>query len=422
MNTELQAMVEYLQRERGIDRETICRAIETAMMIAGRHGDATAEELRVEIDRSTYDLKAIARKTVVEGAAMKRDEISIDKARRIRPDAAPGDVLDVVVPADTFGRIGAQTAKQGIMQAIRQAEKEIIYEEYKDTIGTLLTGAVMRFDRSDVILNVGRAEAIMPSRERVPTEEYQVGDRIRALVVSVDQHASGTEIVLSRSDPEFVRHLFESEVSEIADHTVEIKGIAREPGYRTKLAVLSHDDKVDPVGACVGMRGLRVKAIVRELSGEKIDIVRWSDDIRAYVNNALAPAKLKRVDIDEETRTITVTVDSDQLSLAIGKRGQNARLTAKLTGWRVDIQKDEAQISFEEKVAVAIERLAAIPDIGPSSAELLVQSGFLTIEGIMAAEISDLEELDGIDREAAVRIHQAAEKAYELEHGPIREL
>jgi len=250
----------------------------------------------------------------------------------------------------------------------------------------------------------------------VPTEEYQVGDRVRALILSVDSNPQGPQIILSRSHPDFVRRLFELEVSEIADKTVEIKGIAREAGFRTKLAVVSHDEKVDPVGACVGMRGIRVKNIVRELSGEKIDIVRWHDDVKTFVTNALAPAKLVRVTVDEKTRTVTVVVEADQLSLAIGKKGQNARLTAKLTGWKIDIQKDEADIAFEEKVARAIADLASIEGIGKERAERLVHSGFLTLEGILAAEESDLAEVDGFTAEDAKTVRDAAGTAYDTQN------
>jgi N utilization substance protein A len=250
----------------------------------------------------------------------------------------------------------------------------------------------------------------------VPTEEYQVGDRIRAYILAVQQGASGPAIILSRSHPNFVRALFRLEVAEIADGVVEIKGIAREPGYRTKIAVSSTDLKVDPVGACVGMRGMRVKNIVRELSGEKIDIIRWSEDIRTYVANALSPAKLSKIEIDPDIPNLVhVTSDAEQLSLAIGKRGQNVRLSAKLIGWKIDIQKDEAHISFEEKVARAVDGLASIEGIGRENAQKLVNSGFLTPEGILAAEITDLVEAVGIDVETATRIHDAASTAVPAE-------
>jgi len=418
MNNELQAIVEYMERERGIDRETMLEALESALLTASKKSTGPSPE-RLMIDRETYEIQAWAPLQVVETISDPHTQTTPSRAARTHPDAKLGDVIEVEVDTRDFGRISAQTAKQAILHRIRQAEKEIIYEEYKDRPGDIVTGAVRRFERSDVIVDLGRAEAIMPSRERVPTEEYQIGDRVRAFILGVDNASHGPQIMLSRSHPDFVHRLFELEVSEIADGTVEIKGIAREAGFRSKIAVLSHDEKVDPVGACVGMRGIRVKNIVRELSGEKIDIVRWNEDVKTFVTNALAPARLLRVIINEALRAVQVVVDTDQLSLAIGKKGQNARLTAKLTGWKIDIEKDEEQVGFEEKVAQAVENLAVIEGIGPENAEQLVHGGFLTLEGIVTADIADLEAVEAFTPETAKSIHEAAEVAYEREHGKI---
>jgi len=392
---ELKAVVEYMESERGVERELIIRAIESALQsVSEKDGLEEEEGRRIEIDRKTFKLKVFQRLT---------DGSEIESTPR------------------PLGRIAAQTAKQVIMQKIRSAEKDIILEEYKDRIGEIITGTVVRFDRSDVVIELEHGEAIMPSKERVPTEEYETGERVRALIMEVRDRERGPEIILSRSHPDFVRCLFELEVSEISDGTMEVMGIAREAGFRSKVAVISHDERVDPVGACVGMRGMRVRNIVRELSGEKIDIVRWSDNIHTYITNALAPARLKHVDADEATQTVKVTVDPDQLSLAIGKRGQNARLTSKLTGWRVDIQKDEESMDFEERVAVAVTKLAAIDGIGEEFAETLVFSGFLTLEGVLAAAMDDLASIDGISKEQAKSIWYAAERAYIKEHGEITE-
>ncbi len=391
---ELKAVVEYMESEKGVEREVIIRAIESALQGVAEKVGGEDPDLRIEIDRRTFERKAYRR-------------------------LSDGSEIQTTPPP--MGRIAAQTAKQVIMQKIRNAEKELIFDEYKDRIGEIITGTVTRFDRSDVVVELEHGEAVLPSKERVPVEEYEVGERIRALVLNVRDRERGPEIVLSRSHPDFVRRLFELEVSEITDGTMDIKGIAREAGYRSKVAVVSHDERVDPVGACVGMRGMRVKNIVRELSGEKIDIVRWSEDIHTLIANALAPARLKHVDADEETQTVTVTVDPDQLSLAIGKRGQNARLTSKLTGWRVDIQKDEESMDFEERVAVAVTKLAAIEGIGDEFADKLVFSGFLTLEGILAAEMSDLASIEDISAEQAKAIWYAAEAAYIKEHGEITE-
>jgi len=412
MNTELQTILNYMEKERGLDREVLIQAVEYALQSASKRTADASDELRVEIDRKTLDIKAFAPAEVVEGSTSSREEIPLSQAKKIKPDVKVGETVEIEVTPKNFGRIAAQTAKQAILQKIRQAERDVVYEEYKDRVGDIVSGAVHQFIRSDIIVDLGRAEGILPARERVPTEEYQIGDRIRAYVLKVDSESAGPSIILSRAHPDFVVALFKLEVAEIADGVVEIKGIAREPGYRTKIAVVSHDEKVDPVGACVGMRGIRVKNIVRELSGEKIDIVRWSDDTKTYVTNALSPAKLSKVTMEEQPeRVIHVVADAEQLSLAIGKRGQNVRLTAKLLGWRVDIQKDETEVSFEEKVAKAVEGLAGLEGVSRENAEALVKAGFLTVEGILAAETSDLAEMADMDEETAKTIHAAAETA-----------
>lgn len=413
MNSELLAVAEYMERERGIDRETLLSAVESALLSASKKSISQAQEIRILIDRKTCDVHAFAQLTVVETVKLPHDQITLPAARIINPNVQLGQIVEVEVTTKDFGRIAAQTAKQAILHKIRQVEKEKIFEEYKDRKGDIVSGTVRRFERSDVVVDLGRAEAILPAKERVPTEQYVAGDRIRAMVLSIENAQNGTQITLSRSHPDFVRRLFELEVSEINDKTVEIKAIAREAGFRSKIAVISHDDKVDPVGACVGLKGIRVKNIVRELSGEKIDIVRWSDDVKTFVTNALAPAKLVRLTIDETMRTVNIIVDADQLSLAIGKKGQNARLTAKLTGWKIDIQKEESDISFEEKVAMAVASMAAIKGIGEQNAELLVQSGFLTLEGILAADLEDLEAIEGITPEIARTIREAAEQHFD---------
>ena len=391
---ELKAVVEYMESDSGVEREVIIRAIELALEGASERSGFEDDDLRIAIDRNTFQMKAFRK-------------------------LSDGSEIESTPP--NLGRIAAANAKQLIMQKIRTAEKELIFDQYKDRVGDIVTGTVTRFERSDVIIELDHGEAVLLGRERVPTEEYEIGERVRAIILEVREKERGTEIALSRSHPDFVRSLFELEVSEISDNTMEIKGIAREAGYRSKVAVYSNDERVDPVGACVGMRGMRVKNIVRELSGEKIDIVRWNDDIKVFITNALAPARLKNVDVDEETRTVSVIVDPDQLSLAIGKRGQNARLTSKLTGWRVDVQKDEESMDFEERVAVAVTKLAAIEGIGDAFAEKLVFSGFLTLEGILAAELDDLIAIDGITSEEAQGIWNAAEIAYTNEHGEIED-
>jgi len=410
MNGELIAVLEYLQREKGIDKETLLQAVEQALLQASKKSVGPARDLRIEIDRKTGEIKAYAKLLVVEHVVNKHDEITLADARRRNPNVQLGENVDVEVTPQNFGRIAAQTAKQAMLQRIRQVEKNMVFEEFKGRAGDIVSGTVRRFERSDVLVDLGKIEAIMPSRERVPTEEYQPGDRVRAYILSVSNAVHGPEIILSRSHPDFVKRLFELEVSEIADKTVEIKAIAREAGYRTKIAVISRDEKVDPVGACVGMRGMRVKNIVRELNNEKIDIIRWDPHVRQFVANALTPAKLKNLIIDEPTRSVRIIVDPDQLSLAIGKKGQNARLTSKLTGWRIDIEKEEVvEVGFETKVARAIEQMAAIPGIDRATAEALVKHGFLSLEGLLTAEAGDLKDIVGEDKVSEVLKAVAAE-------------
>jgi N utilization substance protein A len=413
MNNELYAMIEYLERERGIDRESLILAVESALLSASKKSLGPTRNLRITIDRKTFDVKALAERVVTDRKTPSSLEIPLDRALKIKPDAKVGDVVDEEIKAEALGRIAAQTAKQAIMHKIRQAERDKMFNEYKDRVGDLVTGMVRRFERSDVVIELNHGEAIMPSRERVPTEEYQMGDRLRCYVVSVVGEGHASDILLSRSHPHFVKRLFELEVTEIADGTVEIKAIAREAGYRTKLAVHSRDEKVDPVGACVGLKGNRVKNIVRELGGEKVDIVRWSDDIKVLVTNALSPAKLARVEVDEPTRTVKVIVPTDQLSLAIGKKGQNARLTSKLTGWKIDIKKDGPEGDFEEQVAKALAELARIPGISENSAERLVHSGFTSLEQLVSATLDDLVASEEFTPAEAQQIKQAADAHFE---------
>lgn len=415
MNSEFIAMLEYLEREKGIKRDVLVEAVQNALLSASKKAVDQGRDLRVVIDSKTGEIQAIARLIVAERVTNKHDEISLSAARKLKEDAQPGDEMDVEVTPKNFGRIAAQTAKQAIVHRIRQAEKEMIYDEFKDRAGEIVSGTVRRFERSDVIIDLGKFEALMPSKERVQTEDYNVGDRIRAYVVAVENGARGPEIILSRSHPNFVRRLFETEVTEIADRTVEIKGIAREAGYRTKIAVFSSNEKVDPVGACVGMRGARVKNIVRELNNEKVDIIRWSSDVRELVAEALKPAKIKSVALNEAKHSILIKVDEDQLSLAIGKRGQNARLTSRLTGWDINIEKDEtAREAFVNKKASAAQSFAAALKITEEAASKLVNAGMNSIEVVATGcEPQDIADLLEVDLEAATAIHNAARQEYE---------
>ncbi|MGA2175080.1 MAG: transcription termination factor NusA [Verrucomicrobiota bacterium] len=396
MNADFLAVLEFWEREKGISRDVLVQAVEEALLSAAKKAVGPARELRCAIDTKTGDIKAFARLVVSEKVASKHDQISVFDARRLKADAQLGEELEVEVTPAGFGRIASQYAKQALMQHIRRAEKQLIFTEFKDRIGDIMSGVVRRFERSDVTIDLGKYEALLPNRERVPTEEYQIGERIRCYVKAVETGTHGPEIILSRADPQFVIKLFQLEVSEINDGTIEIKGIAREPGFRTKLAVHTRDPKVDPVGACVGLRGQRVKNIVRELNNEKVDIIKWDPNIKTYIANALAPAQLKSFTVDEARRRVKIMVAEDQLSLAIGKRGQNARLTSKLTGWQIDIEPEAVvTVGFEQKVAQAVQSFVAI-GLTPEVASVLVHAGFSTVDALLQAELSDLEQIEQI--------------------------
>jgi N utilization substance protein A len=393
MSQEFLAVLEYMEKEKGIDRKMMIKAIEQALVSAARKSFGISRDIRVQMDPKSGRIQAYASMKTVEKVSHSYEEILLIKARAKNPMANLGDLVDVEIPPAELGRIAAQVFKQTLNQNVRSIEKTMIFDEFKDRVGDIITGTVRRFERSDVIVDLGKFEAVMPSKERVPTEEYSPGERIRALVLSVDITTRGPQITLSRSHPNFVRRLFELEVNELHDGTVEIKGLAREAGYRTKIAVWSKDEKIDPVGACVGLRGARVKNIVRELSNEKIDLFRWSENIRDLIIEALKPAKLKHLEIDKENKRAKALVDEENLSIAIGRRGQNARLTAKLTGWDIDISKEEAQVqTFEDKFTEAAQKLMKQLDIDNEMATLLVKAGFPNTEVLEQTELADIKE------------------------------
>ena len=423
MNADFVAVLEFWEREKGISRDVLVAAVHEALLSAAKKAIGPARDLRCEIDQKNGDIRAFAKLTVSEKVLSKHDQISVFDARRVKADAQLGDEIEVEVTPAGFGRIASQYAKQSLMQHIRRAEKQLIFTEFKDRVGDIISGTVRRFERSDVTVDLGKYEALLPNRERVPTEEYQIGERIRCYVKAVETGPHGPDIILSRADPQFVIKLFMLEVSEINDGTIEIKGIAREPGFRTKIAVWTRDEKVDPVGACVGLRGQRVKNIVRELNNEKVDIIRWDSNVRNFIANALSPAKLKTFEIDEARKRVKIMVSPDQLSLAIGKRGQNARLTSKLTGWQVDIESEQiVAIGFEEKIAQAVQALAAVPGITQEQATILVNSGLTSLEVLLQAEEADLSGIPQIGEQAGAILEaartEAARRKIKVGEGP----
>jgi len=389
MTTDIVALIEFYEKEKAIERFRVVEALEYAFCSAYRKmvpGAEAIDTLKAIINERKGDTRILASLEVVadDDYVDKFNEVPLAVAVKKEPGAVIGDRVDFDVTPKNFGRIAVQTAKQTMMQRLRQAEKEKIYDEFKDRAGDIVSGSVRRFEKSDVMVDLGKFEARMPSKERVGTEDYNIGDRIRCYVVSVDNEGRGPEIILSRSHPNFVRRLFESEVAEISDRTVELRAVAREAGYRTKVAVFTHDEKVDPVGACVGMRGARVKNIVRELNNERVDIIHWNEDITEFVTEALKPAIVRSLALDEENKVVNVTVDEEDLSKAIGRRGQNARLTSKLTGWDVQVRKDESQHEqFEARVGDAASHLAETLGLSPVMADKLFRAGGVTLDMVI---------------------------------------
>ncbi|HEX6987850.1 MAG TPA: transcription termination factor NusA [Bacillota bacterium] len=386
MNLELIGALQDLERERGIDADTLIEAIEAALISAFRRNFGSAQDVVVRLDRETGDIRVIARKRVVEEVTDESLEISLEDARGIDPSYRVGDEAQIEVTPREFGRIAAQTAKQVVMQRLREAERDLVYEEFISREGDIVTGVVRRVLGRNVFVDLGRSEAILLPSEQIPREYYRQGERIKTYIVEVRKTTKGPQIVLSRSHPGLLKRLFELEVPEIHEGYVEIKAIAREAGARSKVAVTSWDERIDPVGACVGPRGSRVQSVVNELKGEKIDIVRWDDDPQRYVGNALSPARVVDVILHPEEKVAEVIVPDDQLSLAIGREGQNARLAAKLTGWRIDIKSasemslgyreagDEARrplrriVAVDEEAARELEALRERSGFGPAAA------------------------------------------------------
>ena len=413
-DNQLLAMVNYIERENGVDREIVLTAIEQAIQQAARRNPGVTNDLRVVIDRKTITLHVFDT-MVVSDEDTGTGFISVARAQRLDPTKQEGDTIDIELPASKLGRIAAQTSRQMIMQKIREAERTNAFSEYKDRVGDIVTGTVSAVSHRDTYVTVGKTEMILPGKERIPTEEYQVGDTVKAIILRVDPEAKGPSVVLSRASGKFVEALFRLEVSEIADGVVEIMGVSRDPGYRAKLAVRTSNENVDPVGACVGQGGSRVRSIVNELSGEKIDIVRWNEDIRQYVAQALAPAKLESIEVDPaQPNTVHIVAAADQYSLAIGKRGQNVRLATKLTGWHVEVKKSMVTASFEDQKAEAIKELAEMLSVSNAVATQMADAGYLTVDGIVAEDEASFIDATGLDEVTAKGVYAAAKAVAEL--------
>ena len=411
MNNELLAMLDYIEQERGISKDQLVAAVESAIASASRKSIHPASKIDVKLDLKTGQVRAWAKLTVVDSFP-NNDQITIEKARTVFPDVQLGQEIDWEITPKDFGRIAATSARQAIFQRLRKAEKEIVQDEYQDKVGEIVNGTVKRLESGAIIVDLQKSEGIITAKGKVPGESYMIGERINALLVKVDaSDSSGPSLILSRSSTDFVKKLFEREISEIHDGVVEIAGIAREAGMRTKIAVRSNDPRVDPVGACVGMRGMRVRNITGELGNERVDIIRYDEDIKVYAANALHPAKLESIEADPERRMLYIHVNQENSRLAFGKKAQNHRLAQKLIGWNIEFIIDQAEEeSFEEKKAQIVEQLSNMLSIAPDKAELLVNNGYLSMDGLKTAGIKDISAIAGMDEASLNSISAALDK------------
>jgi N utilization substance protein A len=364
MNRELISVIDELGRQKGIEKSRVIGAIEAALQMAAKKRFGQAENIQVEIDAKTGEISVVSKKTIVDAVVNPKTEVSLQEARQFDSEAEVGDEIGSLIEMSDLGRIAAQTAKQVIFQKVREAEWEAVQKEYSTRQGDLVNGIILGMERRNYLVDLGKTEAVLPIQEQIPRETYRCGDRVKAMLLEVRRTPKDVQVILTRSHPQFVSKLFELEVPEVLEKIVEIKSIVREPGDRTKIAVTSREKAVDPVGACVGIKGSRVQAVVRELRGEKIDIITWTSDPRVFIAEALNPASIEKVGVDEEKKSALVVVADSQLSLAIGKNGQNVRLAARLTGWKIDIisateyEKEKAERDKEIKAALAEETAA----------------------------------------------------------------
>ncbi|MBM3555967.1 MAG: transcription termination/antitermination protein NusA [Alphaproteobacteria bacterium] len=420
---EMLHVADAVAREKGIEREIVLRAMEDAIQKAARQRYGQEHDIRAEIDPKSGEIKIFRCLEVVEAVENEATQIRLEEARDRNPDAQVSDILVEPLPPLEFGRIAAQSAKQVIVQKVREAERERHYNEFKDRIGEIVHGIVKRVEYGSVTVDLGRAEGVVRRDELLPRESFRRGDRIRAYIYDVRRETRGPQIFLSRTHPQFMAKLFAQEVPEIYDKIIEIKAVARDPGSRAKIAVLSHDSSIDPVGACVGMRGSRVQAVVQELQGEKIDIIQWSPDPATFVVNALAPAEVTKVVLDEEEGRIAVVVPDEQLSLAIGRRGQNVRLASQLTGWQIDIltEKEESerrQEEFRNRTKIFLDAL----QVDETTAQLLATEGFASVEEVAYVPLDDLAGIEGFDETKATDLHRRAAEWIEKENLRLEEL
>jgi N utilization substance protein A len=414
---DIKRVVEQVSRDKGIDREVLIKAIEDAMGSAARKKFGNKIDVEVQYNKETGEIEVFQFKDVAAEITEPDIQISLEEGRKLDPECEIGDSLGTKMDTSTFGRIAAQSAKQVIIQKMKDAERDAVYSSFIDRKGEVINGIVQRFDRNDIIVNLGHTEGILPVREQVPRETYRRGDRIRALILDVLHDTRGPQIVLSRTHPDFLINLFKTEVPEISEGIVTIMGASREPGIRAKFSVASNDSDIDPVGACVGMKGSRVQNVVQELRGEKIDIISWHIDPAKFVCNALSPAEISRVIIDEENRSMEVIVPDEHLSIAIGKKGQNVRLASKLTQWHLDVI---SETRYSEAMQNGYHSLVSLAGVGISLADALYEKGFFSAEELSNAAIKDLIQIRGIAEEKATKLIETA-KNYVKGHYDVDE-
>ncbi len=408
MSFEIIQALKSIARTKDVDEALILETLQAGLISAARKKFGATSNIVVEIGENQSSLNVYCCKTVVDKVEDSETQIALETAQRISVDAAVGEELRIEIPIAQFGRNAIQAAKQVLIQRVREAERDKVFKEYEKRIGEVVNGGVQQVDRGSIIVNLGRTEAILPQREQIPREQFRQGNSIKAYIIDVSRSSKGPQVILSRSHRDFLRKLFEMEVPEIKDGTVEIKAVAREPGARSKIAVHSNDEKVDAVGACVGMKGSRVQTVVRELGGERIDVVLWSDDAITFVTRALSPAKVVHAEIDQGDSKVTVVVADDQLSLAIGKGGQNARLAAKLTNLKIDLINESQfgeRLEFQKMAKLPI---SEIPGIGKKLREKLLAAGYEAADQLASAAVADLMELEGIGPKTAEKVVQAA--------------
>jgi len=407
MGTELTRIIEQVSRQRGVDKSVLIKAIEDAVKVAVKKRFGSEHDIEVSFNEELGEVEVFEFKEVVKRVHDRERQISLKEAQELDPEVQIGDSLGVKMDTNTLGRIAAQAAKQVIMQRFREAERDIIYDDFKDRKGEIVNGIVQRIERGSIIVNLGRTEAELPPEEQIPNESYKQGDRIRGYIIDVRHYGRGPQIIISRTHPDFVRALFENEVPEISEGIIEIIQVAREAGSRTKIAVKSKDPDVDPVGACVGLKGRRVQAVVQELKGEKIDIVPWSPDPAKFVCNALAPAEIIRVIVDEANRSMEVVVPDDQLSLAIGKKGQNVRLAARLTGWNLDVISESR---YNNALKKGFESLLSLEHVDLKLATDLYDKGYGSAFELAGVDEDTLMDIEGMTMEKARAIIEEAKE------------